>query len=609
MPAAALPSRGRGAAAAAGPSAAASASPRTAPHSTGPPEPTGHLAAQLGAAPPSPERAEAFAAVRPKSVIELQQWRDPTTVSVPGPTGPRLTASFVNLNPWINEWYVVQLSWPDGQARTYHLENPSPRRVKVVLDPAWPEGLVLSVDGKEERCSLWSAEGGTLEVARTSGRAYAPICSDRLALRNPMEGRRSKLEWTTDFLRDKVWGGEQITNLVKETLYKDSELATSELIPDGGAAEARARDGLPARPQLDPAVVGDKIVPVNLGLPLLDAGSGTLELGRWYAVEGSPGVFISAVEPRYVDPALTEPWGDRVRPLDPVEASALTYVVAFDLDSQSLRFDLGTHHPRVDWSARVPAAVRDSRLEGPDGFGTLAPLVRTGQVNPANVPRLVATFTGGFKRSHGAFRSGELSLLHSGSHYGWAEHGVIESKLQPGLATTVVWADGTVDVKVWQPEDDARLWAVRSARQNGVPLLQPDPETGLSVPGALVTRWGDGNWSGSAEGELRSVRASLCVQEGDQGRFLLYSWFSSATPSAMARVLGAYGCGTGMLTDMNALEHTYLSLHHFQDGVYTVHHLIQGMEVLDKERRGTYLPRFVGIPDNRDFFTILRGQP
>ena len=63
-----------------------------------------------------------------------------------------------------------------------------------------------------------------------------------------------------------------------------------------------------------------------------------------------------------------------------------------------------------------------------------------------------------------------------------------------------------------------------------------------------------------------------------------------------------------MLTDMNALEHTYLSLHHLHGGIYDVHHLVVGMNVLDKNKGGVYLPRFVGLADNRDFFTVLRKQ-
>ncbi|MCK6504688.1 hypothetical protein L6R53_15000 [Myxococcota bacterium] len=568
--------------------------------------------------PPTAERAEAFAARRPKSVVELQPWREETQVPLPTGQGPATTVTLVDLNPAVHEWFLVRLEAAGQPAQTWHLENHDPRAVRVTLDPAFPEGLTLHEGATIRTCPLWPPTGSALELGRASGQAFAPLCEGRLSLRSPTQGHRSTREATVDFLRDKVWGGEQITNLVKETLYQDSELATSEVLAAAPGSPSPAAAGAspgPTPARVDPALAGRQVVPVNLGLPLLEAASGTVEIGRWYPVEGSPGVFASAMQPRLVDPAVSAGWEGRVHALDEVEGSALVFLTAFDLDTHELVFDVGTDHPRVGWSERAPAAVRDLRLPGPDGFDTLAPLVRTGKVNPAHVPRLVATFTGGFKRSHGAFKSGPFSLVNSGTHYGWVEHGVIESRPMPGLATWVAWADprggpDRVEVRTWSVEDDARLQQVRHLRQNGPPILEPSGEGGAAMPGALVNRWGDGNWSGSVEGKLRSVRASLCVQESAQGRYLLYGYFSSATPSGMARVLAAYGCGVAMLTDMNALEHTYLSLHHFHDGRYAVHHLITGMEVLDRTNKaGVYLPRFVGLADNRDFFTVLRRRP
>jgi hypothetical protein len=77
----------------------------------------------------------------------------------------------------------------------------------------------------------------------------------------------------------------------------------------------------------------------------------------------------------------------------------------------------------------------------------------------------------------------------------------------------------------------------------------------------LVSRWGEGNWSGSAGENLRTLRAGAALQEVQGKRFLVYAVFTSATPSAMARVLQAYRCSYAMLLDMNALEHTYLALY------------------------------------------------
>ena len=62
---------------------------------------------------------------------------------------------------------------------------------------------------------------------------------------------------------------------------------------------------------------------------------------------------------------------------------------------------------------------------------------------------MVSTFAGGFKRLHGAFRSGALARVNSGSHYGFVEGGAVLSKLQPGLATLFALDDGSVGMKTW----------------------------------------------------------------------------------------------------------------------------------------------------------------
>ena len=65
-----------------------------------------------------------------------------------------------------------------------------------------------------------------------------------------------------------------------------------------------------------------------------------------------------------------------------------------------------------------------------------------------------------------------------------------------------------------------------------------------------------------------------------------------------------------MLLDMNALEHTYLALYTRDATGITTHNLDVGMAVLDEHRRdGSVLPRFLALPDNRDFFTIRRTAP
>lgn len=195
-----------------------------------------------------------------------------------------------------------------------------------------------------------------------------------------------------------------------------------------------------------------------------------------------------------------------------------------------------------------------------------------------------------------------------GSHYGFIERGVVFSKLQPELATVLVLDDGAVDVRTWTTADNVMLPHVRYARQNGVPLIEYDPVLRMGVPGDQVNLWGPGNWSGSANEDLRTLRAGLCLQESGPRRFLIYGYFSAATPSAMARIFQAYHCRYALHLDMNALEHTYLALYVRRNQQRLVEHLVQGMAAVDRESGNEFAPRFLAFPDDRDFFYVTKRE-
>jgi hypothetical protein len=521
-----------------------------------------------------------------KTILDLQPFR--RTEQLGG-------ATLVNLNPAVNRWLVLAL----GQKPGYHLDNPDPSGQEIHLEPA---GLRLVTGGTAADCPL-AAE--SLQAAQRSGLPYAPLCDGRLYLRNRVAGRSSTLERVTDMLRDNLWGGDAIVGFVRREFYADRFADRGKSgVPAPGAAVQVAADS-PAPALLRAPAPGDRpVVPTTLGIAL-DGPSAALVQGSWYQAAGVEGVKVSFVQPQRVAPEGV-PRGS-VNAMDTVEAAALAYFVAFDLDRYDLGFALGTDHPRVGWSDRAPDRMR-AALPGPDGIATAAPLVANGMVAPWRAARTVATFTGGFKREHGAFKYGDLAQRNHGSHYGFIEQGAIFSKLQPGLATVYVLDDGTVGMKTWAEADDALLPRLRDARQNGVPLIDYDSETNLSAPGPLVPFWGPGNWSGTAEEKLRSLRAGLCLQVTATHRFLIYGWFSSATPSTMARVFQAYGCRYAMHLDMNALEHTYLALYRRDGGSLEIEHLAAGMDALDTETDAGVLPRFLAVPDDRDFFYLMRRE-
>src|SRR5262249_17898848 len=152
---------------------------------------------------------------------------------------------------------------------------------------------------------------------------------------------------------------ESITSLVKDTFYKDA-FALSADATGGAAAGAKpatlggVESGMPLAPQLDEAARAKKIPPLELGLSLDGADAdGQLPVGAWYPVRKHPGVSVSAVTPQYLSPVLFTTFKDRVNNLDTVEAKALVYTVAFDLDRYHVGFELGTDHPRLEWSDRA----------------------------------------------------------------------------------------------------------------------------------------------------------------------------------------------------------------------------------------------------------------
>ncbi len=552
----------------------------------------------------------------PKTILELQQFRQRSTMPIRSGHGDAGVATLINLNPSINSWYLLGLSWKGASAETYwHLQNPRPIQSRVVFDEKFPSGLMIVEGGSRFPCDLFGAgpTANVLEQGRSSPLIYFPVCGGRLYLRNPAKGQRTALEGATEFLRDQVWGGEKVIILFHHLLadrYRE-EGALPGRDPAGTRAASADTPDWPLPALSDPAQEVRAARPENLGIVPDSPGaekSGMMR-GAWYPAAGNGGVYVSIMQPNLIEPAILRSHKDRAGNPDSVEASSLVYLIAFDLAAFEAGYSRGTSYPGVGWSDRVTTPMKDARLPGPDGIGSIAPLIATGLIAPEEGRRTVAAFTAGFKRSHGAFRYGDLSLKNHGSHYGFIENGVVFSKLQPGLATVLMLDNGSLEMKTWTEADNERLGRIRHARQNGVPLVEFDNTSKTTVPGALVNRWGPGNWSGSEDDRLRTIRGGLALQENNGKRFLIYAVFSDATPSAMARIFQAYRCSYAMLLDMNALEHTYLGYYRRNGSEMSVDHLIRGMSQLDQSVSGQVIPRFLGYPDNRDFFYVMKRNP
>lgn len=549
---------------------------------------------------PAPKKGVTVVDIQTNKSVQEQSYKDGDIT-----TDVRLT----NLNPSVNAWVLMEVKTsPEKTWRSYHLENALPNSQMIMLSADYEAGVVLQRKNESIRCELWKGGADSLlnKIKRT--KPYTEICDGRLFIRNKVDGYRTTKEWVVEFLRDNVWGGEQITSFIKNTVYKDAFLiegSESKKVP-GPISDADSKMIRGAR--LEPENAGVLLEPKGIGLKIQKPAdeSGKMLAGKWYELNGQDGVYLSTIQASLIEKSILGSYTDIVKDLDGVEKNAQAFLVGFDLQKFEVGFALGTEHPRMGWSERVRDADRIKGAPGPDGFEGPEPLVPTGLLNPIDAKRIVATFTGGFKRSHGAFKWGDLGKKNNGSHYGFIEQGVVFSRLNPDLATFLVDKNGLVHMKTWTEADQVGVSDIRFARQNGVPIIDFDPITQTSRPGKLVSNWMQGNWSGSEDMKFRTLRAGLCLQVVKDRRYLVYGYFSSVTPSAMARIFQAYDCRYAFHLDMNALEHTYLATYIMRDDKnYYPQHLMSEMEVLDQRFKGN-VPRFIGYPDNRDFFYVVR---
>jgi hypothetical protein len=523
----------------------------------------------------------------PGSVFALNPYRNDQTVTDAGGTRYTLTS----LNPSVNEWFVLEIVPTSGRAESYHLESGDGSATALSLLGGDDPALLIDREGDVTECRPWA--DGALEQARASDLPFAPVCDWALFVRNPVRGNRTTREAVSQFLRDNVIFGDSIVNLIKGAFYEDAFMVSSEGFEteediDGVALLGTAR--LDRTPQIRP----------YWGFDLVGDDAGRVTAGSWYEMEEAPGIYASAMQPGMIARDVFDVPG--ANGLDGVERNADVYLVAFDLTQFDLGYEIGTDHPSLEWSSRPSGGGRHYQARGPDGFDRPDPLVFTGMLSPNLYDRVAATFTGGFKRDHGAWRFGDYATFNWGHHYGFLTHGVLFSRLWPNLATLYVTDTGEVGMRTWTEEDAGMLGDLVFARQNGVPLIED------GVPGSRVTSWGGGNWSGSAEAQLRTLRAGACLRTIGDRPFLIYAYFSTATPSGMARTFQAYQCDYAMLLDMNSQELTYLAVYTRDEDEIETRHLVSGMAESDPRGSSGTIPRFIAAPDNRDFFYLVRPE-
>ena len=266
----------------------------------------------------------AYEEVRPKGIHELQPFREEVTAPLKDGRVVRL----ISLNPAVNSWFLLRLETAEGKVQdSYHLENPNPAGQTLRLYTEGRTALVVENEDGARRCAPWLGSGGSLTHARKTGLPFAPLCGDRIYLRNQVSGSRSNLEATTEFLRENVWGGESIVNFVKGTFFRDSEMTTSEALSTSGQGRL---DLGPGAAIMDYALEDRPVVRTYNALGFEGADNKAMTMGLWYPIAGLEGVYTSTIQPRHLSESVLKGEG-KTNWLDGVESRANAQFVAFDL--------------------------------------------------------------------------------------------------------------------------------------------------------------------------------------------------------------------------------------------------------------------------------------
>jgi len=242
---------------------------------------------------------------------------------------------------------------------------------------------------------------------------------------------------------------------------------------------------------------------------------------------------------------------------DPQRPYALVAVVAFDLSRARLGFVLGFDEP--------------SLKGGPKGSGLIP-------ATDAQPGVLLATFNGGFKAEQG--------------QYGAMSGGVVAIEPRKGLATVVIYPDGSLKMGEYG-KDITSLEGALAWRQNCSLVIQ----NGRINP--LVYNDSPVYWGAQLNGETATWRSGLGLSP--DGKTLYYFAGPSLRMAVLAKAMRAVGVETGLQLDINNYWVSFSAIH-FLDGIPTPEPLFP---VEMKADAGRYLAKYP-----RDFFyVVLKAGP
>ena len=192
---------------------------------------------------------------------------------------------------------------------------------------------------------------------------------------------------------------------------------------------------------------------------------------------------------------------------DPQRPYVVVALVAFDLSQTRLHYVLGSIEPYNPDSPKRSGKIP----EGDRAAG-----------------RLLATFNGGFKATHG--------------HFGAMSDGITALPARDGLGTLAIYPDGSVRIGEWgseiDPNGDYLAW-----RQNG-PLVIHD---GAINP--LIYNNDPKDWGYTVDDVSPTLRSGIAISA--DGSTLYYIAGPHMTMQALAESMLAAGASNGMQLDIN----------------------------------------------------------
>jgi hypothetical protein len=479
-------------------------------------------------------------------------------------------AELKNLNRNVNSWYLLDVK-SGNLTGLYHFEVAYPEETTVSFHSS---GVLIEKKNGSINCPIFQSENPNYLLGLKSKSAlFVRLCNSNISLRNISGQNFIDDSLAEEFLSRSVRQGGRIANGPKSAEVRKS------------AERSQLKSGI--------AVDSDSEL-----------------VGRWTPAKYHSGIYVSTIAANQIDERIIK---DGLADTLGVEGGSKVTLVAMDLKEFNVGWSHGPLLPGIGHWGKMFPFVKTPSAAGPDSVISFSPLsVTTGVVNPSYLPNLEAVMCGGFQRYHGWMK--RPGGPNSGKYYGFIQEGTVLATMSTGLATLIIYNDGNVTLKVWQDEDNRTMGLIRYARQNGVPIVYTEDGKIKPSPYVKSSQRFYGNWSGSAEGKLQTPRSGICLSENNGSQFLIYGFFSTGTPSAMARVFQAYNCKVAMHLDMNNPEWAYfglLSKVNSQD--FIVEHASSSMAPKDKvlsiKGRKIQLPRFVAQPDKAnpgDFFYFTR---